>query len=149
MDYGSYATLDDLLQDGGATEFRAIVPEIDVTLSKQQLLDWDGPSWGGEYQSALTVFKGLVDSETDYDAAMARVRALQETMRLAEQDQEQDQEPVPEPGEAAAEVARDITVAAIERLQEQYPDVAARFTPEQLQAAALKATAAVASEAAQ
>lgn len=153
MEYSGYATLDDLLRDERATEFRAIVREIPVTLTKQVLLEWSEPGWSGEYQSALTAFKGLVDLETDYDAAMAQVRSLQQTMSPAEQveqtqeqAQEQAHEPVSEPGEAAAEVMRTITVAAIERLQQQYPDVAARFTPEQIQAAALNATATAVSQ---
>jgi hypothetical protein len=107
-------------------------------------LEWGEPSWSDEYQSALTAFKALVDSETDYDAAIAQVRGLQEAMWPTEHAQEhapgQAEEPVPEPGEAVAEVMRVIAVAAIERLREQHPDVAARFTPEQIRAAALNAT---------
>lgn len=149
MEYGSYASLEELLRDEGASEFRAIACEIPVTLTKQALSEWSGPGWSGEYQSAFAAFKKLVESETDYDSAMAQVKGLQQKLRSGDHVQDQAQEPVPEPAEAAAEVMRAITVAAIERLREQYPDVAAKFTPEQIQAAAMNATAAAVNQAGQ
>jgi mannose-6-phosphate isomerase class I len=159
MGYESYETIEELLEDSDATEFRAIVPDIPVTLSRQELLDWDEPGWSSEYQEALEAFKTLAGSAADYDGAMARVKELQEELAdSAEETPQPDQEQVPQPGpeqvaervpepaEAVAEVAQAITVPAIQSLQEQYPDVAARFTPEQIQAAAMAATTAVVSE---
>jgi hypothetical protein len=155
MDYASYDTLEELLRDGGATEFWAIVPEIPVTLSRQELLDWSGPGWIGEYQAALTAFKRLVGAADNYDDVMAQVAEIQKAMNPPEQsqepddqepdDQEPDEEPAPGPGEAAAAMAQAITVPAIEALREQYPQVAARFTAEQIRAAAMTATTAAVS----
>jgi hypothetical protein len=145
MDYASYDTLEELLMDGGATEFWAIVPEIPVTLTRQELLDWSEPSWSGEYQEALAAFKRLVGAADNYDNAMARVAELKKAMAPAERGQEPDEEPAPEPAEAAAAMAQAITVRAIEALRAQYPEVAARFTAEQIRAAAMTATAAAVS----
>ena len=149
MDYASYNTLEELLMDGGATEFWAIVPEIPVTLSRQELLDWSEPGWSGEYQAALAAFKRLVGAADNYDNAMARVAELKKAMAPTEQGQAPDaepaQEPAPEPAEAAAAMAQAITVRAIEALRAQYPEVAARFTAEQIRAAAMTATAAAVS----
>jgi hypothetical protein len=47
MEYGRYATLDDLLRDGDAVEFRAIVCEIPVTLSKEALFFPKRRCWSG------------------------------------------------------------------------------------------------------
>lgn len=147
MGYESYGTLEELLEDSDATEFRAMLPEIPVTLSQQELLDWAGPGWSSEYTEALDTFKRLAGAAADYDAAMALVRELQEeTAGSAEQALQPDQEQALEPAEAVAEVTQAITVPAIQALQEQYPDVAARFTPEQIQAAAMAATAAAVNE---
>lgn len=147
MGYESYETLEELLEDSDATEFRAMVPEIPVTLSQQELQDWAGPGWSSEYQEALDAFKRLAGSATDYEAAMAQVKELQEEAAgAAEQDTQPGQEQVLEPAEAVAEVTQAIAVPAIQALQEQYPEVAARFTPEQIQAAALAATAAAVNE---
>ena len=156
MGYQNYGTIEELLEDSDATEFRAIVPEIPVTLSREELLEWAGPGWSGEYQEALDTFKRLAGAASDYDTVMARVCELQAAAQQARQrDQERtsqpgqhapDQEQAPEPTQAVAEVTQAITVPAIEALREQYPDVAARFTPEQIQAAATAAAAASVNE---
>jgi hypothetical protein len=146
MDYGVYQSLEELLSDGTATEFRAIVPEIPVALSREQLLDWPGPGWGGDHEAALAAFKRLVGA-ADYELAMTQVAALQQAAGPVGHGQAQSQDPAPEPGAAAAEVGRAITAAAIEALRDQYPEVAARFTAEQIRAAALAATSAALSAA--
>ncbi len=53
---------------------------------------------------------------------------------------------VPVPNEAARIAAEEIAVTIIAQLQEQYPEIAARLTSEQLTAAAMRATAAAVSE---
>jgi len=155
MDYESYESLDELLEDSDAAEFRDLLPEIPVPMSRDELAAWDGPSWGSEYQDALDAFKRLMRAAPDYGAAMLRVGELQDELASAadqapdqtpDQTPEEDQEPVLPPAEAVAEVTEAITVPAIQALQDQFPDVVARFTPEQIRAAAMAATAAAVHE---
>jgi len=148
MNYESYKTLDELVTDSSATEFRDNVDYLPTDKNKQEFLDWitsDAmPSWSPAERPLLEVLAKLVGeaSELDYDSAIRRI----EELKPAEPEDE-DEGPVPTPAEAVDDVAKEIASPIIRQLQEEHPDIAARLTPEQLSDFAIKAAAAVSKDA--
>jgi hypothetical protein len=163
MDYESLTTLDQLLNDSSATEFHDEVNSIPVDKSETDFYAWIDsealPNWGSDYVPMLTALRRLVAAELSFSGAMTEIGALQDTEEPEEDEAEDIQEEPPadeaaedeeeqveEPGEAAKKVVEDITAPIIAQFQAEYPEIAARLTPEQLSAAAIKATAAAVSQ---
>lgn len=164
MNYEDYASLDELLKDSSASEFLDVLADIPVTLPKSEFASWVTsqaiPSWDLEYKPVLTALLRLVEAEADYGLAMTEIKRYADALAPALEEEEddddlesddtpgednednEDDEEVPPPGDAATEVAKEITIPAIEALRAQYPDVAARFTAEEIAAAAMRATTA-------
>ncbi len=163
MEYGSYQELKDLVSDSNATEFRDNAEYLPLNKTGPEFVEWIDsdalPAWGPQYQPMLDALKSLVAaaSELDYADAIKAITALvppapphdpqaeqPDNAELAAEVEEDEE--VPDPGEAAKRAAQNITAPIIEDFRRQHPEIAARLTPEELSAMAMKATAAVVGE---
>jgi hypothetical protein len=133
------------------------------------------PHWGPQYQTMLEALRRLVGSASELDFVAAK-RLIEDLipadeaaedaeddaelepedddeddgvadLALEEDDEDEDDpEEIPPPSQAAQNVARDVTAPVIAEFQREYPEIAARLTPDQLSAMAMRATATVVAE---
>ena len=148
MDYEGISTLDELLGNSGATEFRGSIQALPVDKSESDFYQWaavEAPAtWDPAYHPMLRALSRLVKAEASYDVAMGQIRHLQNQLRpepAADETplQEPAQESIPDPAEAAREAVATIGPALIEELSRAYPDFASRLTPEELSSAVMDA----------
>ena len=144
MDYGSLETLDQLLSDSSATEFREVLPDIPVDKFADDFYQWvdkDGPDdWGQDYLLMFSALGRLVRAESSFDIAVASIKTLQKSLQPAVAPVEEEPEtPPPPPEEAAKEAAGLIGPAIIEKLLLEHPEFLAEVPPEELSKIAMEA----------
>ena len=137
MDYESLETLEQLLTDSSATEFREVLPDIPVDKFADDFYQWvdkDGPdSWGQDYFSMFTALGRLVRAESSYDIATASIRTLQKSVQpAAPQPESEPEAPPPPPDEAAKEAVALIGPAIFEKLLQEHPEFVAEVPPNEL-----------------
>ena len=164
MNYEACQTLDELIADSDATEFRENIEYMPFDQTKEQFFDWLNldalPNWGDDYKLMLQALSRLV-SAADFTLAMAQLKVLQTQLKPApvekapekpEKLEKPPEVPAPPaeailaPKEAAQKVAEAVAAPIIKEFQEQYSDFVARLTPEQLRGAALEGAAAAVSQ---
>lgn len=145
MDYESLETLDELLGDSSAAEFREVLPDIPAGKLSDGFYQWvdkDGPdNWGQEYHSMFLALGRLVRAENSYDIAMSSIKTLQKKLRPTVTPAEPviDEPPPPPPEEAAREAAVVIGPAIIEKLLQEHPEFVADIPAEELSKIAMEA----------
>lgn len=148
MNYESYKTLDELMVDTSATEFRQNVGYLPTGKNRQEFLDWITSeamaAWSPTERPLLELLARLVSaaSDLDYDSALRKIEALRPDKPAGA-----DERPVRTPAQAVNDVATEIANPLIRQLQEEHPAIAAKLTPEQLSDFAIRAAATVSKEA--
>lgn len=159
MDYEACKTLEELINDSNATEFRDNIEYMPFGQTEEQFFTWLNtdalPSWGQEYQPMLQTLGRLVKT-VDYTLAMAELKKLQDQLtpapvEIAAAEPEELEKPqevpapvevIPAPKEAAKKVVEEVAAQIIKEFQEENPGFVAKLIPGQLSEAAMDGTAA-------
>lgn len=136
MDYQNLETLDQLLRDSSATEFREVLPDIPVNKFANDFYQWvdkDGPDeWGYDYHPVFAGLGRLVRAHSSFDMAMSEIKTLQQQLRPATPAEKTVDDTPPEPGEASKNASGTIGPAIIGKLLQEHPEFVADVPPEVL-----------------
>jgi hypothetical protein len=129
MDYEGITTLEQLINDSGATEFQENVLYIPVDKFADDFYQWadtEAPSdWGDQYRPMLKALSRLVRAEISYDTAMAMIAKLQARVQpAANVEEDDDEEEVPDPEYVTADQEEEAVGQGEEGTEEHIPDPA-------------------------